>query len=312
MKKFIQNQVAESKLAWPIAIIYATVVWFLAGLLNEGWWLQFVCFGLTTLLMAHLNNLNALIRIYSRMVTTSFLVLSCCACFLFPSLPDIFLPICFVAFYLLLFNSYQDKEATAWVYYAFLCIGLSSLVFPQICYYLPLLWLLTATQLQSLSWRTFLASLLGLVTPYWCYSCWLVWKNDFSSLANHFSVLYDFSVSESISSLDNGRLVTLLFLCMLFITGTIHFIRQQSADKIRIRQLFSIFIWTSLFTITWLCLQPQFYDTLLPILIINISPLAGHFIALTRTKITNVAFMVITAVALLITLYNLWNTSFLF
>ena len=262
--------------------------------------------------MAHLNNLNALIRIYSRMVTCSFLVLSCCACFLFPSLPDKFLQICFVAFYLLLFNSYQDKEASAWVYYAFLCLGLSSIVFPQICYILPLMWLLTATLLQSLSWRTFIASLLGFITPYWCYSFWLVWQGDFSPLFNHFAQLYDFSVSESILSLDISRLLILLFLCTIFITGTIHYIRQKSGDKIRIRQLFSFFIWTILFTITWICLQPQFYDTLLPILIINVSPLAGHFIALTRTKTTNVAFLVLSAAALMITLYNLWNTSSLF
>jgi hypothetical protein len=150
------------------------------------------------------------------------------------------------------------------------------------------------------------------VTPYWCYSCWLVWQGDFSPLASHFAGVLDFDMHTNVLALDNCRLLTLIFLLVIFVTGTVHYIRKKSADKIRIRQLFGFFIWTSLFTIAFLCLQPQHFDRLLPILIVNVSPLAAHFIALTGTKITNAAVLTLMAAALLLTIYNLWSTSSLF
>ncbi len=312
MKKYLQNKVAESKLAWPVTIVYATVVWLLAGLVNELWWTQFVCFVLSTLLMAHLNSVNALIRIYSRMVTCSFLLFACCSCFLFPSLQANFLQLCVVASILLLFHSYQDKEGAAWLYYAFLCIGLGSLAFPLFIYFIPLLLLLTATHIQALSWRTLIAALLGFITPYWVVVCWFFWKNDFSVLTDHFTQLTNLHFTEDILSIGAPRQWSFIFLCTMTMTGMIHFLRNRTKDKIRTRQLYGFFIWVSLFTILCILLQPQYFDQLLPILIITASPLTGHFLALTSTKITNIAFFVIVAAALLITAYNLWNISSLF
>jgi hypothetical protein len=65
-------------------------------------------------------------------------------------------------------------------------------------------------------------------------------------------------------------------------------------------------MWMSLLTIVFLLLQPQHYDVLIRILIINTAPLLGHFLALTHTRQTNIVFFVITAAVILITGYNLW------
>jgi hypothetical protein len=44
-------------------------------------------------------------------------------------------------------------------------------------------------------------------------------------------------------------------------------------------------------------------------MIIAVSPLIGHFLALTKTKITNIAFIVITIAVLVLTAFNLWTSS---
>ena len=41
-------------------------------------------------------------------------------------------------------------------------------------------------------------------------------------------------------------------------------------------------------------------------MIITTAPLIAHFIALTHTKVTNIAFCVLTGLTLLLTAYNLW------
>jgi len=68
----------------------------------------------------------------------------------------------------------------------------------------------------------------------------------------------------------------------------------------------------ALLAIVLLVLQPQHYDVLMRLLIINTAPFAAHFVALTYTKLTNIAFCVIVGLCLLITAYCLWMSSSIF
>lgn len=313
MQKLLQNKVAESKLALPVTLVYAIVVWLACGLVTHQWWLQFGGFVLSTFLMAELNNINVLIRIYSRMVSCTFIVLSCAACFLFPSLQHVILQLCFIGFMVILFLAH-DKESTGVVYYAFLVLSIGSMAFVQIIYFLPLLWILMGTNLQILSWRTFSASLLGLLTPYWLGGCWLVWQEDFLPLVNHFRKLADFSSLHDIMLLTSGQMGqpvrTVVFyavLCILTITGIIHYIRSHHGDKIRVRMLYGFFAWVAIFSLSLAILLPWHYDALMRIAIVCTAPLLAHFIALTSTKFTNAAFIVIVCGLLLLTGYSLWT-----
>ena len=73
--------------------------------------------------------------------------------------------------------------------------------------------------------------------------------------------------------------------------------------------LYQFFITMNLLSAVLLVIMPQHYDFLLRMMIINTSPLIAHFIALTRTRVTNIAFYVITLSALMLTAYNLWTSS---
>ena len=306
MKKLLQNKVAESKFALPVTLVFAVVIWLIGGLVTRQWWLQFGCFILSTFLMLELNNLNVLIRIYSRMVSCSFLMLSCAACFLFPQQQGAILQLCFIGFLTILFLGH-DKESTAPAYYAFLVLGIGSMAFVHIIFFLPLFWLLMGTNLQMLSWRTFSASLLGLLTPYWFAGCWMVWQEDFEPIANHFVQLADFGVPLSILLLSPGQLVFYAVLCILAITGIVHYIRSHHSDKIRTRLLYGFFAWVAIFSLLLTIVQHQHYDALVRIAIVCTAPLLGHFFTLTSTKITNAAFIAIVCGLLLLTSYSLWT-----
>lgn len=306
MKKYLQNKIAESKLALPLTMVYAIIIWLASGLFGGQWWIQFACFVLAAFLMMELNTIHALIRIYSRMVSCVFIMLLCMVCFLFSSIPGAITQVCLIAAIMLLFNSYQDKAATGWIYYSFLMMGIASLSYVHILFFLPILWLVMLFQLQSFSWRTWSASLLGVVTPYWFWCCWLGWNEDFLPLTNHFLPLGDYSTPFDLSILNNHHLVTLFFVILMAIIGTIHYIRKHHDDKIRIRLIYGGFMWLCLTTTIFLFLQPQHYDVLIRILIINTAPLLGHFLALTHTRQTNIVFFVIVALTILITGYNLW------
>ena len=306
MKKYLQNKIAESKLALPLTMVYAVIVWLASGLFGGEWWIQFFCFFLAAFLMMELNTIHALIRIYSRMVSCVFIILLCMICFLFPSIPGAITQICVIAATILLFNGYQDKTSTGWTFYSFLMLGIASLTFVHILFYLPILRFIMLFQLQSLSWRTWTASLLAIITPYWFWCCWLGWNVDFTPLFDHFLPLGDFSQPFNLSMINNHHKITLFYVILLVIIGITHYVRKHHDDKIRIRLLYGGFMWMCLTTATFILLQPQHYDVLIRILIINTAPLLGHFLALTHTRLTNIAFFIIIAVTLLITGYNLW------
>ena len=312
MIKRTQNKVSESRLLLPIVGVITALVWLACGLLPQQWWIQAACLALSAIHMAILNNANALIRIYSRMVSCCFLMLSCMACYLFEDTKGGFVQLCVIASYVTAFNSYQDKQAVGRIYYSFLCLGLASTVFVQLLYYIPFFWLLTATQLNSLSWRTMAASLIGLLTPYWFATCWFLWQRDFNLMINHFTGLTAFLPLGDYHEATLSQWLVFAFIIVLMLTGIIHFLRNSSQDKIRTRQLYGYFMIMELVTIVFMGLQPQHHHVLMRILIINASPIIAHFIALTHTKWTNIAFYAIVVVSLLITAYNVWMSSSIF
>ena len=299
-------------MALPVAVAFTVGIWLLCGLTVQHWWVQFGCFAVTTYLMVELNNQNALIRIYSRMVSCAFLLLSCAACFLMPSVRGGFLQLFVAAAYLVLFQTYQDKTSVGKTYYAFLFLGLASMANVHILYFLPFFWLLMSTNLLSLSWRTWSASLLGLLTPYWFGCAWLVYQADYTLLTTHFTQLADFAFPVNYARLSIGFMTVLALLLATTLTGIVHYLRKSYNDKIRIRMLFGFFIWMDLLAIVFMVIQPQHQDLLFRMMIINTSPLIAHFLALTSTRFTNMAFYIISLATLLVMAYNVWTTSFLF
>lgn len=323
MVKRIQGRVAESRRLLPFMAVYGIMVWLVNGLISPfyplaskgltgGAWVQLGCLGVSTALMVILNNSNALIRIYSRMVSASFIALCCLTCFQFNSVSGSIVGLCIIASYLCAFRSYQDKTATGWIFYAFLCLGMASLLYPQLFYFIPVFWMFMMFQLFSFSLRTFMASIIGLLTPYWFLMAYFLWQGDFNWITTHFQSLADLPFPYDYHQLTVGQILSYAWIVILFVTGTIHFLHRYLADKIKVRQFYGCFIWMSILCIVAIALQPQHYDCLMRLLIINVVPLIGHFLALTRTRITNIAFIVISVVTLLLTVFNLWMPSLTF
>ena len=309
--KHLQNRIAESTLVLPVTAIFTLVVWLLSGLVSHGWWLQLLLFAVTTYLTVELSNANALLRIRSRMVSCTFLALSCATCFLFGSLTAIIVQLCITVTTIILFRTYQDQQAPGFTFYAFLFFGISSFFFVKVLYLLPIVWILMATHLQSLSWRSWLASLLGLATPYWLAFAYCMLRQDFTLLSVRgdlqsptlLSPLSSFSIQ---TSLPLGRAwVGLLFILAMMLLGMVHLSTHSFEDKIRIRQLYGYFSIMSIVLVLLLFLLPQHFDVLMMLLIFHASPIVAHYLTLTHSRATNIIFLLAVAINLLITISSL-------
>jgi len=313
--KRIQNKVAESRYTLPVTAAYGVGMWLLCGLIQQNWWIQFACYMISTYLMIELNNSNALIRIYSRTVSAAFIILTCMACFLFPSLEGAIAQLCLVASLLTVFRTYQDKASAGWTFYTFLFLGLGSLVNIHVICFVPAYWILMGFFVYSLSWRTFIASLFGLLMPYWFMSAWILWKygDEFATpFSAHFAPLADVQIPPDYLAVSLPCALSFLVLVILFITGSVHFLRTSFHDKIRIRQLFYSFIFLNIVATFFALIQPQHADLMMRMMIVTASPVIAHFVSLTNTRITNIAFIAMTGLCLILTVFNLWISSFIF
>ena len=305
VKRF-QNRVAESRVSLPLAGVYAFVVCVLNGLFAERLFLQFSLLAVSSFLMMELNNANALIRIYSRMVSCSFLVLAVMSRFLFVDTMCCVVQMCFIAFYLILFSVYQEKSAVGSIFYSFAMIGIASTVFVQILFFVPVIWILLCTNIMAGSIRGFVASLLGLLVPYCFWATYGLYTGNVADVAEHLTGIAAFGGMERWLAVPLPQLLCNVFVVVLAVVGMIHFRLNNYKDKIRTRMLFEIFSVMSILTIVFLVLQPQHMHFLLAILIVSASPMVGHFIALTNTFLTNIAFYVIVVVSILLTALNIW------
>lgn len=305
VKRF-QNRVAESRIALPVTGVYAFAVCALGGLFTEQLWVQFVLLAVSSFLMMELNNVNALIRIYSRMVSCSFLVLAVMSQYLVVDVRCGIVQACFIAFYLFLFSAYQDNRAMGRVFYAFLMLGIASTMFVQILFFVPVVWVLLCTNLMVRSFRAFVSSLFGLLVPYWFMVAYYLYINDVDSLLDHFLQIAQFGPVLGWMDMPVSHILTAAYVAILAVVGMIHFRLNNYKDKIRTRMLFEIFSVLALAAIVFIILQPQHIDYLLALLIVSTSPMIGHYIALTNTFITNISFYVMLVVTLIITCVNLW------
>lgn len=307
MIKRTQNRIAESRWALPICAAYTLLICLISGLFSEGIWAQLALTAIATLLMVELNNRNSLIRIYSRMVSCSFLVMTMMTPHKIESIDGCIVSMCFVAFYLALCNAYQDKKATGYVLWAFAAIGVASIVWIQILLFIPVLWVLTATNILAMSLRTFVTSILGVIMPYWFLSAYYIYIGDIMPIVDHIATIANFEPLFIYKNCSINDFLPLCFIILLAITGSIHFLRTSYKDKIRTRMIYEMFITMSVATIVMILLQPQHANIATHLLIISTAPLIGHFLALTSTKITNIASLAIMATALVITALNLWT-----
>lgn len=304
MRKRLQNRVAESRFALPIMLVYSILVWMANGALTEALYGQFVIFAVSAFMMMTLNNSNALIRIYSRMVSCTFVMLACAATFLFSSSGAAVVQALFILFYLSLFRSYQDKRASGIAFYSFVCIGIASLWFVQILFYVPFLWILMATNIMAISHKMFWASVLGVLAPYWFVGAYSFYAGTADELLYGISEIAVFQPLFCYDGIDVHKLLTFALVAALSIVGIVHFLRNSYLDKIRTRMLYETFIAVDVLTIVFIVLQPQHFDMLLPLMTVNTSCLFAHYVALTRTRTTNVVCIVAFLLTVALTIFN--------
>lgn len=226
---------------------------------------------LTAYLMVEWNNTFSLMRVRSRMTSSTFLLLMAACPLLQTWTTQMLVPLSLLLCYFCLFRSYQKVRAEADFFHAFSFLGLGCLFFPQLLYFVPLLLVSCLVQLRSLSLRSFMACLLGLSLPYWCYAGYSIWHNQLDLTVLHFEQFLTLQMPDY-HALTVSQVLSGGFVMAATMLATFHYQRTAYHDKIRTRMFLNLLVTQEYLIILLMVGQPQHFETMLRLLIVNSSP----------------------------------------
>lgn len=323
-----QNQIAAGRLTLPAAILISVACWILAAILlpdlevqQNGyplwksiskldiptWVSQFSSFILYSIIgyfLIELNNSFAIIRMRASVQTAIyFLLISAC-----PSIHILYMgdlaAVAFLISLFFLFKSYQQVQASGSLFNAFVFLGIGSILFPQLMFFVPIFWI-GAYNFQSLHPKSFFASLIGWSLPYWFLLGHAFYHGQIELFYQPFQELVTFTPIHF--KLLPRQMATLGYLLVLFIASSGHCLAAGYEDKIRTRSYLHFLIFLNFCIFIFIGLQPELGVHLLPLLLIGVSILAGHLFVLTNSRTSNIFFICALVGLFLLFGFNIWT-----
>lgn len=302
-----QTDVAMGKFTLPIVVFVCLLLWLIGGREWSEWGSAFIVL-LTGYLMIEMNTTFTLIRTRTTLPVCFYWMLLAALMFLHPFEWSNWVPLAFLMAVFRLFYAYESASAPTAVFQSFLCLGLGSLVFPQLLYFVPLFWG-GMISFRALSAKSFFACLLGLSAPYWFLFGYAFLSDELPLfLAPLQEMLQVYPIDYGI--LQKKEIVAWAVVTLLLATCCGHYIQVAYQDKTRTRLYLSFLAfaggWATLFSV----LQPCHLHSLLPIQLLCASFLAGHLFTLTRNRFSAIFFIVTFITIIILTLYQLWMLFF--
>lgn len=315
----LQNHIAGSVFTLPVCAIVALVLWWIPeqhapvaeapgafGFLPDGLSWSWQCFVVdvprivafllmvvATCVLIEMNNRNLLLRIRSRLVSSTWLVAAATISPVHVYADGLAAAVCVAIALYTLFFTYQKRECQTGTFHWALLLGIGSIFVPfVIAFQLFFLWHQTVF-LRSMSLRSFCAALVGCLFPLSIWAGYWIICDDYEPLLSWFHQLTTYVplrpenyLGFSVQQVASWGLVTLLG-----ILGTVHYLNTSYNDRIQVRMLLYILSFQFVATELFVCLQPQHLDTFMPLLMVTAAPLIAHFFTLTSSWFTNALFI---------------------
>lgn len=201
-------------------------------------------------------------------------------------------------------QGYQQSKPASYLFHAFVFIGMGSLLFPQLIFFVPVFWI-GAYSFQSLHPKSFFASLIGWSVPYWFLLGYAylsghmdLFYQPFLELVNFRSILLGFRPWE---------LATIGYILLLYMVSSSHCLIAGYEDKIRTRSYLHFLIFLNFCIFVYIGLQPALYPHLFSLLLIGTSILIGHLFVLTNSRSSNLFFIIMLVGLFTLFGFNLWT-----
>ncbi len=260
---------------------------------------------LTAFIIQRISDIEMLIRDRTRLPFMLFVLLMSTNAGLFPFREVSVVLLCLVFMIYELFNSYQLPEATGKFFNAGALIGIAGLFMPQVLWFVPLLWI-GMYQFRSLSFRSFMASLIGLLIVYWFVLAWGVWKHDFSMFASLYSSLSDFGFFSIVTSFQYYQ-IGVIGVVLLLILALFHIKIDAFSNSVRVRQMLFYLLNLSVWSLVLIFLYGKIVDSLLAILYLFGSVLIAYFLESMRNRLRFILYYSVLVLSVASFIMRVWS-----
>lgn len=276
--------------------------WVPDGLVTKAVNYLLLCF--TAFLLLLFNNAYSLIRVRTTLhLFLYFLMLAAFPYFYSLQVGNLIAPLFSMALYFL-FGSYQRHEPVIYVFYGMLLLGLGSLLFPQLLFFI-LPFYIAVYSFKALTVRTFFAGLVGATVPYWFFFGHAFFYDKMDSFYAPFLSLKNF-VPVDYSGITVSYWIFVGLVLFLLLISVITYFVNSYQDKIRTRIYMNVLVFISLLLVAFMFLQPQFVDITLQLLLPISAILAAHLFKLTNNKASRFLLTIMISLFILAGIYNIW------
>ena len=181
-----------------------------------------------------------------------------------------------------LFIAYHDPESHSRAFNAGWIIGLGSLLWIYILWFVPLFWV-GMYKFRSLSWRTFLATLIGVGAVYWLVLGWCVWSGDYAMLEVPARTLLHIHPLQLLDTAWTDW-TSVVYTVVLAVAASVNILSHEHDDNLRSRQYLSFLIWACLWSLLLFFLYEQSFEEFLAVMGLPASILIGHLFAVIKKR----------------------------
>lgn len=341
-KKRFQNHIAESGWLLSSSLLLCAVLWWFRVEPTVSQVLSYGCYVSAFFILRSWTGHHSLLRTKSDMIPASWAVVGLLMHEVLPAFNTsgggnaesggdwaLFAGSMLIAACIsCLMKSYRSFQAESDIFKALLCLSLLTFSNAWIILLVPAVWHIMYHQLQCFTLRTLVASLLGLLLPYWLLLGvgLLIGVEGLTAALNN-PLLCEINAHGLPALLLTGdvqgadfvyvwqlfspvittlSIVVSAFIALSLVAGSVHYVRSGHSDKGFTRTMYQIFIICSvLFLLAGMVVWSMRAHFML-FLSVTLSPLMAHLFTHTYTRWTNRMFKLWLLLLVLIWLYSLW------
>ena len=199
-----------------------------------------------------------------------------------------------------LFRSLDYGLESRSVFDASVLLALASVFQSRMLWLMPAIWLVMGV-LQVFNLKSFLASILGMLTVFWIIGGISFLVGDFNYLLAYSQDLIDFQMFR-ITGISSAEISYIAFLAVLMISAIISFWPKQHLDKLRTRNYLNsvLLLWFAMLILWFFSGNDESY--MLPLFSLS-SIVIAHFFSLVETLYTRLLFFALLTLSVTVFLY---------
>lgn len=305
MESSFRHTVATGRFTFIAICVMAFFLWFFTGSLSvsAGMGILIVCI-ITLALHAVYNNIP-IIRTQTQLLPSLFLLYCAGTDILRHFDISMVSPLCFLLAQFFLFKSYQTSHPERYVFHAFLFLGTGIVFTAEMSVFVLLFYFVLLIKIQAFTPKSLTASLLGLLVAIELMVGYDLLTNQENIILHRFQDLFVYNPSV-ITQWVGQKTANMLFLLLFFILSYFHYRKNYYYDKIHIRIFYSILSVFSVFSFALYTLSPQRENSLLLLLLLEVSPFITHYFIFGKGKSADFFFCVFFLYLIVSPFLELW------